>query len=292
MIESIRHKSIRLGQDDLFRDGHYNVRPGGFYGYLKYRNDPLSFGYVETVPSGARYNTCATCPAYGEVFNGSMLAPAPQDGGVHRGRMARRAVGLPPEIADHIMKIGILPKAATQHGKKIQIRLYGEDFEIQPMTLHNPHRGVCLQYGKISEERAHSGKRSLLIAGRPADKLRHNTKEEPPFRFRRERRYKMSYWVYVEGKDTEAFAATYYDGMVPAGKKVKSPFYGEGIIDPVGRWRTPPAYATGKWQFIEQEFQSPKTGQGIHMNFCVIGPGRAFFDDYKLEELPTAENGT
>jgi hypothetical protein len=217
-----------------------------------------------------------------------MLAPTPAKDGRYRGRMARRAVGLPPEIADHIMKTGDNPRVATTY-RRIQVRLYGEDFEDQPLLLQNNQRGVCLQYGTISEERAHSGRKSLLIPGRPADKLRHNTKEEPPFRFRRERRYRMSYRVYVEGEDTEAFAATYYDGMAPAGQKVKSPFHGEGMIDPIGRWRTPPAYATGKWQFIEQEFQSPKTGQGIHMNFCVVGPGRAFFDDYKLEELPQTE---
>ena len=124
---------------------HNAVRTDGFLGYLR---DENGWGFVETLGGDGRMIISAQCPAWAEMGVISLVPEAlkPDADGFYRGRVVRRAVGLPPEICDHIVRNAHI---RGEKDRSIQVRLPFEDFEGQAFhaaafepELQVPHRAA------------------------------------------------------------------------------------------------------------------------------------------------------
>jgi len=264
-IEQIRHGR------------HYQARGDGLIGYLK---DVSGWGFVETTPRTDRAIGCKTCPAYGEIFNGGHYVPEKRnDGEGWHVALSRRAAGVPPEMIEHITKVGKLRDAGGS--KAIQVRM-AEDFEDQPLPYATAERGIkyeprCPGYRcEISEEEASSGQRSLLVHGVSEANAREYKvgKEHPPIRWRSWRRkYRVSCRIKVVGEGTRAFVT------------VREQWPDDFVKHRDGIGRTPFVEGGEGWRLVSDEFRSWQQGGSVALGFICIGPGKAYFDEFRLEEI-------
>jgi hypothetical protein len=182
---------------------HPVVRANGLVGYLGGREN---WGAVLVV-IGPSDVGAALCPAWGEFHaGGADLFPQPDADGFWSLTFSHRLTGLPPEIQDHIRGNA---KVLFEDLKCLAIRIDGEDFEDQPLPFTTPFRTMAFQGRgpKLTQERAHSGKQSIVVQGLQREDLTKLTLhcEHPAVCFDPNHRYRLECWAYVEGEHTEAF---------------------------------------------------------------------------------------
>ena len=264
-VEAIRH------------GWHPKVRHNGLVGYL---GDRMDWGVAMSV-IGPSDVGAAVCPAWGEFHAaGADLSSEPDADGYWRLSVAHRVVGLPPEIQDHIRKnSGYL----FENNKCLAIRLDGEDFEDQPLPFSTRFRTVRFvgRGVEVSTERVRSGKKSIVAKGRKPEELRqlHLHQEHPPVCFDPNRKYHLECWIYIEGDNTEAFVIganelEVKDHMMFMDKKT------------IGRSRTASVKTPGKWQKVTLDFTARPYGGLLALGFAAIGPGKAYFDDFRIFKVP------
>jgi hypothetical protein len=132
----------------------------------------------------------------------------------------------------------------------------------------------------VTTQRAHSGKKSIVTKGiKPEDLRKVNLHEEHPCAcFDPNRKYHLECWVYVEGEDTEAFVI----GANELEIKDATLFARE---ETVGKSRTPSVKKPGEWQRVEFDFVAPPYGGILALNFVALGPGKAYFDDFRIHKV-------
>lgn len=264
-VEGIRH-----GRHPL-------VRSRGLVGYLGGREN---WGAAMSV-AGPSDVYAAVCPAWGEFHAGGADLPSEPDAdGYWRLTFTHRLVGLPPEIQDHILQSA---KILFEDNRCLAIRLDGEDFEDQPLSYAAPHRTVrFFQRGvSVTSERARSGKKSIVAQGRKPEELRrlHLHQEHPPVCFDPNRKYHLDCWVYVEGENTEAF-------VIAANELEIEDHIMFAREDTVGKSRTASVKTPGRWQKVSLEFTARPYGGLLALGFAALGPGKAYFDDFRIFKVP------
>jgi hypothetical protein len=173
--------------------------------------------------------------------------------------------------------------------KCLAIRLDGEDFEDQPLPYATPHRTVHFaDYGgrnvKLSTERARSGRQSIVAQATTWEKLENVTIhcEHPPLCLDPGRRYRLECWIWVEGEGTEAFCiAADEHGALDKAREF-TPATRRAAKEHVGKYRTPSVGPTGKWEQVTLDFQAADDGGRLALGFIALGPGKAWFDDFRV----------
>jgi hypothetical protein len=102
--------------------------------------------------------------------------------------------------------------------------------------------------------------------------------EHPPVCFDPNRAYCLECWVYVEGEGTEAFVI----GANELEIQDATMFAREETI---GKCRTPSVETIGEWRKVTLTFMAPPHGGLLALNFVALGPGRAFFDDFRIARV-------
>jgi hypothetical protein len=189
--------------------------------------------------------------------------------------------GLPPEIQDYIRAHA---KVLFEDKKCLAIRIDGEDFEDQPLPLATPLRTMRFE-GRgpvLSRERAHSGTQSLVVQGiQREDLAKLNLHcEHPAVCFDPNHKYRLECWIYVEGAKTEAFVIGANELLIADPRT----FADEETI---GKTRTPSVKKPGEWQKVTLEFTAEPWGGILALNFVALGPGKAYFDDFRIVKLAT-----
>ena len=272
---------------------HLWVTGNGLQGYL---GNNSGWGLALTRTDSEEPVHAAVCPAYGEYYVSGPLPRRPEKDGYHRVRVTRRVTGLPPEICRHIR--GNANRVFHENDRALQVRLDGEGFEDQPLSLMTPHRGIRYYWqsvpGRVSTDFAHSGKKSLAVKGFPRELMKDGrfpnipAAEAPPTSIHHAR-YKLECWVKVVGRDTEAFIATYGPGFT-VNEEVGNPWFVRRpneepkTVNPMGKWRTPPV-GPGDWSKITMVFKGPRWGRRLVLGFAAVGPGTAYFDDFSIKYL-------
>ena len=265
--------------ESLFRKYHSTVRPGGFVANLK---DRWGWGVALTNETGAAIQV-NKCPIWGGFHPQHPLDAVQGKDGQWTGRTRQRLVTLPPEIVDRVIADARQVNAA---GRVILVRVGGEDFEDQPLPAGTVERGFqpaethgldTGQACRITDRHAHSGKRSLEVDGVAAEafaKMRFWPRDRGHSRFLPNRPYRLECWVQVEGKDTEAF-------LIPTPAMGLAP---ERLAagDGVGEARTRSVREGEGWQKVTLDFSGHAHGNPINVRFVVLGPGKAYFDDFSL----------
>jgi hypothetical protein len=267
------------------------LRRQGLVGYLGGLFDDWGAATTTVSPEDCRLGVC---PAWLHIGTGRVRHPSePDKDGFYRVSFRRRMTGLPPEIQNVIRAQS---KTLFEDRKCLAIRLDGEDFEDQPLPFAAAHRGVHFaDYNypnnsrnvKLSEDRAHSGRRSIVAAGMTEAQLRgvNIHCEHPPICLEPNRRYRLECWILVEGKGTEAFCIAGDDiGKINRGAEhtAAADFAGK---DGIGKVRTASVTANGDWRRVEMEFRAPAYGGNLALGFVALGPGKAYFDDFKIVKL-------
>ena len=257
---------------------HPLVRSGGLVGYLGGREN---WGAAMSVV-GPSDVYAAVCPAWGEFHAGGADLPSEPDAdGYWRLTYTHRLVGLPPEIQDHIRADS---KVLFEGMKSLAIRLE-EDFEDQPLAHTTPHRTLRFERRGVmlTSARAHSGRQAIVTQGiRPEDLPQVNLHEEhPPVCFDPGHTYHVECWIYVEGDDTEAF-------VIAANELEIEDATAFARDETIGKSRTPSVKKPGEWRKVEFDFVAPAYGGLLALNFVALGPGKAYFDDFKIRKVGTA----
>jgi hypothetical protein len=253
--------------------GHPKLLPDSLHGYLGGREN---WGVGLTTPDAAASIASATCPAWAEFHNHSQPLPqTPDKDGFYRLTYRVRMAGLPPEIQDHIRKHSTLLFRDTR-GVLIRTGVL-EDFEEQPLAQDKPARGQRYEgRGVLTKEKARSGKQSLLVQGRNADVAANQIpyNEHPQVRFLPETRYRAECWICVEGEETEAFVKV--RGQVKPEKNAYLLPHNIGVL------RTDSARSGDGWKIVGLEFDPGYWGGVLALEFECVGPGKAYFDDFKI----------
>lgn len=263
-IEGIRH------------GWHPLVRPEGLMGYVGGR-DGWGVG-LTSVPADSDH-LCKICPAWAEFH--VIGPPIPQkadNDGYWRVSYRRRMVGLPPEVQELIRKEAKLIDFGGQQA--LMIRLDGEDFEDQPLPLATPQRGMRFvdRLVKLTEERAHSGKKAIVMQGIGPQGLKKVQErlynEHPQCRSDLNTKYRLECWAFADGPDTEAFVIARQAGP-PDGS-----FYLQK--ESIGSHRTDSARSGEGWKKVAMEFNSGPRGGVLSLGFAVVGPGKGYFGDFRM----------
>ena len=260
--------------ESLYRKYHPVIRPDGFAAYL---NDRFGWG-AALLPDTETPLPWAQCPIWGEFHTCAPLGKVQQKDGWFFGEIRQRMVGLPPEVCEHIVGSA---KVINGHGNVVLVRVAGENFDDQPLPASTIERGFQPGEGKISTERAHSGKKSYEVKGVTAEefaKQKFWPRDRGHTRFLPSKPYRMDCWVYVEGADTEAF-------VIPTPGLGFEPKDLLGAAA-VGKGRTRSVKAGEGWQHVSLDFVGQKHGSPINVRFVVIGPGKAYFDDFRMTRVP------
>jgi hypothetical protein len=262
---------------EAIRHGHHpRVRPNGLVGYLGGRED---WG-VAMVVVGSHDIGAAVCPAWSEFHAGGPdLPPRPDAEGYHCSTFSHRMTGLPPEIQDYIRAHA---KVLFEDNKCLAIRLDGENFEDQPLPFTTPFRTMSFSNRgpKLTRERAHSGKQSIVVQGIQREDLKNVNLhcEHPAVCFDPNHKYRLECWVCVEGEKTEAFVIAANELLI----KDPRTFADE---ETVGKTRTPSVKKPGEWQKVTLEFTAEPWGGILALNFVALGPGKAYFDDFRIAKV-------
>jgi len=171
-------------------------RDGGFGAYL---NDKTGWSSAITLEGGnARI---VVCNAHADLdFVTHWPKDAPEADGMSHHVVKHRLLYLPPEITRHVwenMKVRYADRS------KVQIRIDQEEtFEDQPLPFTTRVRGLSFtgRGPEISEKRAHSGKKSMVVEGHVWPNL-------PQLNLQPNTRYLLEAWVYVEGWSDEQLKA-------------------------------------------------------------------------------------
>jgi hypothetical protein len=133
---------------------------------------------------------------------------------------------------------------------------------------------------RLTAERAHSGRQAVVTQGiRPEDLPKVNLHEEhPPICFDPNRTYRVECWICVEGDETEAF-------VIAASELDIQDATAFAREETVGKSRTPSVRKPGEWQKVQFEFVAPAYGGLLALNFVALGPGKAYFDDFRIQKI-------
>jgi hypothetical protein len=97
-------------------------------------------------------------------------------------------------------------------------------------------------------------------------------KEIPPARFDPNTRYRTECWVKVVGADTEAWVSLH---MIAQNRNPEM----------IQRGLRSEAVTAGEWKKVSFETTTPPEGLAVIVGFVCVGPGKAYFDDFRIEEL-------
>lgn len=259
---------LNLVAFDSVRGRH--IRRGGLTGYIGHHG---GWGIVMTVPqSRTPIRSDVDCEYWDYALRVS-YPDQPDASGICQATIQWRFSGMPPEMCSYVRDNA----SVRGHDKRnFQVR-FEEDFEGQPLPITQPDNSIRYLWPehnpRISTTESHSGKNSIEVAG--TEKLtstpKHGNRSE--YRLFPNRRYRLSCWVKVVGADTQAFVAHHHSGILPS----------EGS-EPIGRYRTGSVLA-GEWQKVTYDFTAAPNGEPITFGFVCLGPGTAYFDDFRLVQV-------
>jgi len=215
-----------------------------------------------------------TCNVWQDQHNLVHFPKKPDDDGLYRVNPKFRLVYLPPEITAHVLKKMTLEDFGGARAVMIRIAVKG-DFEGQPLPLTTPIRGAYGHGLRVSTEKAHSGKKSLVFKGGKDPKTRGHFLFVPQIPLDADSRYLLEAWAFVEGDDTEA--------CVTGDLYEHSPHSRGRLV----RQQTTSARSGEGWKHIKLEFDTSPTkiDPYIDLRFRVVGPGKAYFDDFRLVKI-------
>ena len=253
-------------------EGGLRVRDGGIVAFLA--------GEDGWGPALSRRGGYGFRLATGEVWqeqHNLVAFPTRQDAdGLFRLSPRFRLAFLPPEVAARVLDKTRIEDFAGRSEPMIRLGVL-ENFEDQPLPLTAPVRGAWADSFTISEAEAHSGRKSLLVAGGPAvpDGA---TPEGLPWTPRIPLDPGMTYlveaWVKAVGGGTEAFIlADIHDGPPEEAARIAG-------------HRSRPVASGGGWRQAALSFTAPRTAAFVDLRLVVTGPGRAWFDDFHMRPLP------
>ncbi|MEI7832693.1 MAG: carbohydrate binding domain-containing protein, partial [bacterium] len=183
-------------------------------------------------------------------------------------RIKFRLVYLPPEATEYINdNTDMMFKGDTAVMPRLgQL----DDFEDQPLPLTSPVRGLREDNISISEVRAHSGKKSIVVNGDKEEKSRGLFSIAPQIILDAKATYRLTAWVYVESENTTAsITADLYRANVHWDDRLR-------------KLETNVVKTSDKWQKLTLELSTNDVGYDpfTDLRFRVIGPGKAYFDDF------------
>ena len=162
-------------------------------------------------------------------------------------------------------------------GETDLILRYGvlETFEDQPLPLTQSVPGMrCTgAFGvRLSEEHAHSGRKSIVINGNSDPNHRGWSSQYPQSSFDQNAVYELDCWIRVEGNDTRAsLAVELYWGNWHHHERF-------------AKYETDAAETSGQWRKVSLTIDTAphRFDPFFDLRFRVIGPGKAYFDDLYL----------
>jgi hypothetical protein len=242
-------------------------RDGGFGGYL---NEATGWSPVWTI-EGAEPKF-VVCNAHADLdFVVPWPADAPTDAaGRSRLTIRTRLLALPPELTRHVWERMDVRMAKM---RRVMMRIGRvEDFEDQPRPLSCGLRGLTSTGGgpRVTDEHAHSGRRSVVIRGRFWPNL-------PQVPLKGGARYRLSAWMKLVPDDAEQSDKP--EAYITADTYVSSPHHNKWAR----RMRTTSA-GPGDWQKVELTFTAEPWAPFVNIAFVAQG-GTAYLDDFELVEV-------
>ncbi|MEI7831834.1 MAG: hypothetical protein WCJ56_01360 [bacterium] len=260
---------------------NFVIRDGGFVGFFTNKNDEgwgvalehTSFNRVKA------YN--ATCN-YWEDQHNIVAMPAPDANGKMTVDLRWRFLGTPPEITKAILD----KTEVMDFGKanQVMVRLgMLEDFEAQPLPLTSNYRALWSWGAAVTEAKAHSGKKSFVVAGKDlkAKLEEYEAKFVGPFIFLEPNStYHLECWILVE-PDTKASDKARIDseGFIS--------IQGPVSMDPkkIGKTQTEHIKADGEWHKVSLDIVTADPGGSADIRFLCHGNGTAYFDDFSFMKV-------
>lgn len=249
------------------------IANGGYFAWL---TDANGWGQVLTrsTDNGAFFNT--TCNVWLDQHNMVELSDKRDANGMFATTVTMRFTGIPPEAVKALEK---QTQWLTFEGEKqVIVRLQGEDFEDQPLPVSTTVRGAWGHGLAVAEGvGCNDSKRSLVVQGKEDRKLGKIDffLATPQIPLESNARYRLEAMVKVEG-DAEAFlAADLYDNSPHEDARMK-------------RQQTNAVTAAdtaSEWKKTSLEFDAGPVGPFIDLRFVVLGKGKAYFDNFKLEKI-------
>lgn len=253
----------------------FSVRNGG---YIAWVSDAWGWGLALTRRSQKRLAfSNVTGGVWLEQHTRVALPDTPDVSGIYFVRALFHLQRVPPEAASAMLRQAeMLPF----DGKRcVMVRLGGlEAFDDQPLPLTTNVRGVWSPELQLTEEEAHSGKKSLKVLARPREKTSGQENfllPAPQIPLEAGGRYRLEAWVKVVGANTEGFvSADLYADDLRLAERVK-------------RQKTSSVQSGEGWKQVRLEFEADASGPYLDLRFVALGTGTAYFDDVLLKKLPS-----
>jgi hypothetical protein len=251
------------------------VRDGGFLAYLPGRQDRAKgWGVAMAVLTANGTASSQTCNAWEDQHLSFDLPAKPGDDGRFVIDATLRMSGLPPEAAAEVGKRAVLD--SFNGDRVVQLRLgQVEGFEDQPLPLTTDVRAPFVKDWKIANDKGHTGTRSLIVPGIPADKPvgMSGFMHGPQVELVAGARYRASAWVQTSDPATSAvIRASFYEYSPFDGKRL-SEVSSETAASPDG------------WKQITLEFTADKLGPFLDLRLLDLGGGTAWYDDVEIVRL-------
>lgn len=284
--------AIDLSDNDKSK---FTCRDGGFAGFLN-----LKTGWSPVTTIQGSEAKLVVCNAHADL---DFVTPWPADAeltpdGLSRRTLNTRVVHLPPEITKYVWDNMTM---RFQGMSRVFIRIgVPDDFEDQPLPLTCSVRGLTSTGGgpKVSQEHAHSGKRSIVIEhGRFWPNL-------PQVPLKGNARYRLSAWIKLvewtpeERKANEEKMRQKIEKDRQAGREVQdfndfgppeayitADFYESSphLNIWVQQMRTE-SVKPGDWQQVKLEFTALPWAPFVNIAF-IANAGTAYVDDFELVEI-------
>jgi hypothetical protein len=251
-------------------EGHRRVhcRPGGFVAFLA---DADGWGPA-LVRTGDYTFELRTCNVWQDQHNIVHFPKRPDRDGFHRMNPKFLLVFLPPEVTAHVLKAAKMDDFDGARAVMVRIGVT-EDFEDQPLPLTTPIRGAYGYGLRATSEAARSGTKSLLVKGTKDPKTRGGFLFLPQIPLDAGSTYQLEAFCRVVGEGTEA--------CITGDLYEHTPHHPQRLL----RQQTNSATSGGDWQRIGLTFRTERFDPYIDLRFRVVGPGRAFFDDFRLVKV-------
>lgn len=258
------------------------VRDAGLVGFL----DRDAGVFLSTRSPGLPLSL-NTCNVWQDQHQHLDFPKQPESDGVYRLRWQSRLCAPPAEFSRAVWDAMTVD---TFGGLAWPVIRFGqdEDFEDQPIPLSKPVRGYATHGLKISEEKARSGRRSMLVSdvmpGASEEARAANSYQGrggfihlPQIELAPFSRYRFRAWMLVEGDGTLArLTADTYEW---------SPHDKTRLQRNESPWL--PTAAT--WQESVVEVVTGPVDISVDLRFEVRGSGRAYIDDCRFERLGAAD---
>jgi len=245
------------------------VREGGLVAFLAGKD-----GWAPALARSGPYGySLATGSVWQDQQNRAALPEKPDADGQYRMNPKFRLVFLPPEVAAVVLKNTQIDD--FNGARAVMVRLGADEtFEDQPLPYTTPVRG-CYPVGEVTDQQAHSGKKSLVIKAVPraeADRRLPGFIPAPQVPLDENATYRITAWIMMDGNGEAFISADLYDAT-------------PSKPDRVLRQRTPPVTASKEWKEVTLEFRTPAFDPFIDLRFICIGAGQAYFDDFSLVKV-------